>query len=203
LAQLRIAETEKYAHVTFFFDGGEERAFPGENRILIPSPRVATYDLQPEMSAPEVTDRLVEAIDAGKYDVIIVNYANGDMVGHSGILAAAVRAVEAVDGCLGRVEAAVRRAGGCMLVTADHGNAEMMRDPETGQPHTAHTIGPVPIVLVNPPPGVAALRDGRLADVAPTLLALLRLPQPAEMTGRSLLADPSRQSIRPAHRATA
>ncbi len=187
LTQLRIAETEKYAHVTFFFNGGEEKVFPGEDRILVPSPRVATYDLQPEMSAPEVTDRLVEAIGSGKYDVIIVNYANGDMVGHTGIMEAAIKAVETVDGCLGRLEAAIRDAGGCMLVTADHGNAECMRDHETGQPHTAHTVGHVPAVLVNPPAGIDGLRDGRLADVAPTLLALIGLPQPSEMTGRPLI----------------
>ncbi len=187
LTQLRIAETEKYAHVTFFFNGGEERCFAGEERILVPSPKVATYDLQPEMAAPEVTDRLVAAVRSGAFDVIIVNYANGDMVGHTGIMAAAIKAVETVDACLGRLTEAVVEAGGCLLVTADHGNAEMMRDPATGQPHTAHTATPVPAVLVNPPPGVAGLADGRLADVAPTLLAILGLPQPAEMTGRSLL----------------
>lgn len=187
MTQLRIAETEKYAHVTFFFNGGEERQFPGEERILVPSPKVATYDLQPEMSAPEVTDRLVEAIGSGKFDVVIANYANGDMVGHTGVLEAAIKAAETVDACLGRLEKAVRDAGGCMLVTADHGNAEMMRDPATGQPHTAHTATPVPAVLVNPPAGVTGLEKGRLADVAPTLLALMGLPQPEEMTGHSLL----------------
>lgn len=189
LTQLRIAETEKYAHVTFFFNGGEERVFPGEDRILVPSPKVATYDLQPEMSAFEVTDKLVEAIGSGKYDAIIVNYANGDMVGHTGFMDATIKAVEAVDACLGRLDEAVRQAGGCMLITADHGNAECMRDHETGQPHTAHTVGKVPLVLVNPPAGVRALRDGRLADVAPTLLALIGLPQPREMTGTPLIAD--------------
>ncbi|MBK5953618.1 phosphoglycerate mutase (2,3-diphosphoglycerate-independent) [Rhodospirillum rubrum] len=187
MTQLRIAETEKYAHVTFFFNGGRETSFPGEERILIPSPKVATYDLQPEMSAPELTDRLVEVIDAGRFDVIIVNYANGDMVGHSGILEAAIKAVEAVDGCLGRVEEAVVRAGGTMLVTADHGNAELMRDPVTGEPHTAHTTGRVDLLLVNGPEG-ASLADGRLADLSPTLLALIGLPQPAEMTGKTLVA---------------
>jgi 2,3-bisphosphoglycerate-independent phosphoglycerate mutase len=187
LHQLRIAETEKYAHVTFFFNGGREAPFPGEERILVPSPKVATYDLQPEMSAPEVTDRLVEAIGSGKFDVVVLNYANADMVGHSGDLAAAIKAVEAVDACLGRLAEAVERAGGSLLITADHGNAEMMRDPKTGQPHTAHTTNPVPLVLVNPPPGIIGLEDGRLADIAPTLLAIMKLKQPKAMTGHSLL----------------
>jgi 2,3-bisphosphoglycerate-independent phosphoglycerate mutase len=187
LHQLRIAETEKYAHVTFFFNGGREEPFAGEERILVPSPKVATYDLKPEMSAPEVTDRLVEAIDSGRFDVVVLNYANADMVGHSGDLAAAIRAVEAVDACLGRLDEAVERAGGSLLITADHGNAEMMRDPKTGQPHTAHTTNPVPLVLVNPPPGITGLEDGRLADIAPTLLAIMGLKQPTAMTGRSLL----------------
>ena len=186
--QLRIAETEKYAHVTFFFNGGREQVYDGEDRILVPSPKVATYDLQPEMSAPEVTDRLVEAIGSGKYDLIVVNYANGDMVGHTGVLEAAMKAAHTVDGCLARLEAAVTAAGGVMLVTADHGNAEMMTDPDSHEPYTAHTTGPVDVLLVNPPAGVTALADGRLADVAPTLLALLGLPQPAEMTGRCLLS---------------
>jgi 2,3-bisphosphoglycerate-independent phosphoglycerate mutase len=188
LTQLRIAETEKYAHVTFFFNGGREHEFAGESRILVPSPKVATYDLKPEMSAPEVTDQLVAAIDAGRFDVIIVNYANTDMVGHSGDIAAAIKAVEAVDQSLGRLADAVTRAGGALLITADHGNAETMRDPETGQPHTAHTLNPVPLLLVNPPAGIAGLRDGRLADIAPTLLALLGLRQPAAMTGRPLVS---------------
>jgi 2,3-bisphosphoglycerate-independent phosphoglycerate mutase len=187
LTQLRIAETEKYAHVTFFFNGGREEVFSGESRILVPSPKVATYDLKPEMSAPEVTDKLVEAIDSGRFDVIVVNYANTDMVGHSGDLQAAIKAVEAVDQCLGRVADAVKRAGGTMLITADHGNAEMMRDPETGQPHTAHTTNPVPLLLVNPPPGVASISDGRLCDIAPTLLQLLGLKQPKAMTGHALV----------------
>ena len=187
LRQLRIAETEKYAHVTFFLNGGEERVFPGEDRILVPSPKVATYDLQPEMSAPEVTDRLVEAIRSGKYDLIVVNYANADMVGHTGDLKAAIRAVETIDACLGRLEAALRETGGAMLVTADHGNLEMMSDPATAQAHTAHTTGPVPALLLNAPRPVR-LRDGRLADIAPTLLELLGLPKPVEMTGASLLA---------------
>ncbi len=186
MTQLRIAETEKYAHVTFFFNGGEERVYPGEERILIPSSKVATYDLQPEMSAPQVTDSLVEAIESDQFDVIICNYANGDMVGHTGILLAAIKATEAVDVALGRVEAAVREKGGALLITADHGNCEMMRDPATGEPHTAHTVGKVPAILVNVP-GVAHMAEGRLADIAPTILALLGMPKPAEMTGQSLL----------------
>ncbi len=186
LAQLRIAETEKYAHVTFFFSGGREVPFPGEERILIPSPKVATYDLQPEMSCPELTGRLVEAIASGRFDAIVCNIANPDMVGHSGILRAAIRAAEAVDVAIGRITAAVRAAGGALVITADHGNLEMMRDPVTGQPHTAHTVGPVPLVYVGERP--ARLREGgALRDVAPTLLDLMRLPQPAAMTGRSLL----------------
>jgi 2,3-bisphosphoglycerate-independent phosphoglycerate mutase len=189
LTQLRIAETEKYAHVTFFLNGGEERVFPGEERILVPSPKVATYDLKPEMSAFEVTDKLVAAVESGRFDLIVVNYANGDMVGHTGILAAAVKAAEAVDACLGRLETAVKKAGGALLITADHGNLEMMRDPETGEPHTAHTLNPVPVILVNGPAWAKALRNGRLADVAPTLLRLMGLAQPAEMTGRSLIAE--------------
>ena len=189
LRQLRIAETEKYAHVTFFFNGGEEREFRGESRILVPSPKVATYDLKPEMSAPEVTDRLVEAIDAGSFDLIVVNYANTDMVGHTGIIEAAVKAVEAVDACIGRVAAAVAKAGGVMFVTADHGNAEQMLDHETGQAHTAHTLNLVPAMLVGAGGGIT-LADGKLADVAPTLLDVMGLPKPAEMTGRSLLRRP-------------
>ena len=187
LTQLRIAETEKYPHVTFFFNGGEERVYPGEDRILVPSPKVAPYDLQPEMSAAEVTDKVVAAVDSGKYDLIVINYANPDMVGHSGILSAAIKAVEAVDASLGRLEAAVRAQGGVMLVTADHGNCELMKDPETNGPHTAHTLDKVPLVLVNGPAGVKAIRSGRLADIAPTLLDLMKLPQPEEMTGKSLI----------------
>ncbi|MFC5356083.1 2,3-bisphosphoglycerate-independent phosphoglycerate mutase [Azospirillum himalayense] len=187
LTQLRIAETEKYPHVTFFFNGGEERVYPGEDRILVPSPKVATYDLQPEMSAAEVTDKVVAAVDSGKYDLVVINYANPDMVGHSGILSAAIKAVEAVDASLGRLEAAVRAQGGVMLVTADHGNCELMKDPQTNGPHTAHTLDKVPLVLVNGPAGVSAIRSGRLADIAPTLLDLMKLPQPAEMTGKSLI----------------
>jgi 2,3-bisphosphoglycerate-independent phosphoglycerate mutase len=186
LKQLRIAETEKYAHVTFFFNGGEERLFAGEERILVPSPKVATYDLKPEMSAYEVTDKLVEAIQADKFDLIVVNFANTDMVGHSGNLAAAIKAVEAVDRCLGRLRAAVEAKGGAILITADHGNAETMTDPVTGEPHTAHTLNRVPVIVV----GARGRKvvDGKLADVAPTLLDLMGLPKPATMTGRSLLA---------------
>jgi len=187
LTQLRIAETEKYAHVTFFLNGGLEKEFPGESRIMVPSPKVATYDLQPEMSAGEVTDRIVEAIAAQSYDVIIVNYANGDMVGHTGILPAAVKAAETIDACLGRLEAALQKVGGTMLVSADHGNLEMMRDPDTHERHTQHTTGPVAVVLVNGPASVTALENGRLADLAPTVLALMGLAQPADMTGHPLL----------------
>lgn len=186
LTQLRIAETEKYAHVTFFFSGGREALFAGEQRILIPSPKVATYDLQPEMSCPELTEKLVAAIASQHFDVIICNIANPDMVGHSGILEAAILAAQAVDVAIGKVVEAVRATGGALLVTADHGNLEMMRDPTTGQPHTAHTVGPVPLVYVGD--RKAALRaGGALRDVAPTLLDLLGLPQPADMTGQSLL----------------
>jgi 2,3-bisphosphoglycerate-independent phosphoglycerate mutase len=187
LRQLRIAETEKYPHVTFFFNGGQEAVYPGESRIMVPSPKVATYDLQPEMSAAEVTEKVVAAIDSAAFDLIIINYANCDMVGHSGILTAAIKAVEAVDAGLGAVVAAVQRQGGAMLVTADHGNCETMLDPTTGGPHTAHTLNRVPMVLVGAPAGVTKLADGKLADVAPTLLALLGLPQPAAMDGVSLL----------------
>ena len=187
MTQLRIAETEKYAHVTFFFSGGREDPYAGETRILVPSPKVATYDLQPEMSCPEVTAKLVDAIDQRAFDVIVCNIANPDMVGHTGILAAAVQAAEAVDHAVGAIEAAVRRVGGALLITADHGNLEQMRDPATGQPHTAHTVGPVPLVYVGQRD--AQLRTGgALRDVAPTVLDLLGLPQPAEMTGHSLLA---------------
>lgn len=185
LRQLRIAETEKYAHVTFFFNGGEERPYPLEERILVQSPKVATYDLQPEMSAPELTERLVAAIRSGAFDVIICNVANPDMVGHSGSLEAAVQAVEAVDRCLADVKAAIDHAGGGMLVTADHGNVEQMTDPLTGQPHTAHTTNKVPLLFHGGPARV--LDGGSLRDIAPTMLALLGLPQPAEMTGRCLL----------------
>lgn len=184
--QLRIAETEKYAHVTFFFNGGEEQVFPGEDRILIPSPKVATYDLQPEMSAYEVCDKLVEAIESKKYDLIVANFANGDMVGHTGIMAAAIAAVEAVDSCVGRIDAALKSVGGTMILTADHGNAELMKDPVTGEPYTQHTVGKVYALLVNGPASVKEMHEGRLADLAPSALALMGLPQPAEMTGKPL-----------------
>ena len=187
LKQLRIAETEKYAHVTFFFNGGKETLFDGEERILIPSPKVATYDLKPEMSAYEVTDKLVEAINNDTFDVIIVNYANGDMVGHTGVMAAAIKAVEAVDTCVGRVVDATLKQGGAIFITADHGNAERMVDDETGAPYTAHTNTPVKAVLVGAPDNVTGLADGKLADVAPTLLDLMGLEKPTEMTGHSLL----------------
>ena len=189
LRQLRIAETEKFAHVTYFFNGGRERVFAGEERILVPSPQVATYDLKPEMAAAEVTDRLVAALRQQRFDLAICNFANPDMVGHTGIFPAAVRAVEAVDLCLGRLAGAVAQAGGRMLITADHGNVETMRDPRTGQAHTAHTTNPVPLVLTGADAGWS-LRPGGLADIAPTLLQLLGLPQPARMSGRSLLLPP-------------
>lgn len=184
--QLRIAETEKYAHVTFFFSGGREEPFPGEERILIPSPKVATYDLQPEMSAPEVTDRIVDAIENQRYDVIVVNYANGDMVGHSGVFDAAVKAVECLDTCVGRIVEALEKVGGEALITADHGNVEQMSDESTGQAHTAHTTEPVPFIYVGKRD--FKVRDGGvLADVAPTMLMLLGMDKPAEMTGTSIL----------------
>ena len=184
--QLRMAETEKYPHVTYFLNGGREEPYRGEERIMVPSPKVATYDLKPEMSAPELTDKAVAAIDSGKYDLIVLNYANPDMVGHTGSLPAAIKAVETVDTGLGRIAEAVERAGGALLVTADHGNCEMMRDPLTGGPHTAHTTNPVPVVLLGAR-NRALVADGRLADIAPTLLELMGLPKPREMTGASLL----------------
>ncbi|MFP3922737.1 2,3-bisphosphoglycerate-independent phosphoglycerate mutase [Pseudomonas sp. W5-36] len=184
--QLRIAETEKYAHVTFFFSGGREEPFPGEERILIPSPKVATYDLQPEMSAPEVTDRIVDAIEHQRYDVIVVNYANGDMVGHSGIMEAAVKAVECLDVCVGRITQALEKVGGEALITADHGNVEQMTNEETHQPHTAHTTEPVPFVYVGKR-DLKVREGGVLADVAPTMLMLLGMEIPQEMTGTPIL----------------
>ena len=184
--QLRIAETEKYAHVTFFFNGGLETPFDGEERILVPSPKVATYDLQPEMSAPEVTDKLVEAIKSGKYDLVVCNYANGDMVGHTGKLDAAIKAAECLDECVKRVVEALDEVGGEALITADHGNCEQMTDPNSGQVHTAHTIGPVPLVYTGHRK-VVLKNDGSLSDVAPSLLALMGMEQPKEMTGHSLV----------------
>ena len=184
--QLRMAETEKYAHVTYFLNGGREEPFPGEDRIMVPSPKVATYDLRPEMSAPELTDKAVAAIASDKYDLIVLNYANPDMVGHTGSLPAAIKAVETVDAGLGRIAQAIEKSGGALLVTADHGNCEMMRDPQTGGPHTAHTTNPVPLLLVGAR-NRALNAEGRLADIAPTLLELMELPKPKEMTGASLL----------------
>ncbi|WP_434457501.1 2,3-bisphosphoglycerate-independent phosphoglycerate mutase [Stutzerimonas urumqiensis] len=184
--QLRIAETEKYAHVTFFFSGGREEPFDGEERILIPSPKVATYDLQPEMSAPEVTDRIVEAIEQQRFDAIMVNYANGDMVGHTGVFDAAVKAVECLDSCLGRITEALAKVGGEALITADHGNVEQMSDESTGQAHTAHTCEPVPFIYFGQ--RQARIREGGvLADVAPTMLTLMGLPVPPEMTGKTIV----------------
>lgn len=185
LKQLRIAETEKYAHVTFFFNGGREETFPGEDRILIPSPKVATYDLKPEMSAYELTDRLVDAIKSKKYTLIVVNYANTDMVGHTGNFKAAQKAVEAVDLCLGRIKEAVEKTGACLLITADHGNAEVMYDESLHSPHTAHTLNPVPFILFNGPK--EQLHSGKLSDIAPTILQILNLSKPVSMTGVSLL----------------
>jgi 2,3-bisphosphoglycerate-independent phosphoglycerate mutase len=188
LRQLRIAETEKYAHVTFFFNCGREEPFPGEERLLVPSPRdVPTYDHKPEMSAFQVTDQILARLREGDYDFILVNYANPDMVGHTGVLPAATKAVETIDACLDRVTEALLAAGGTALVTADHGNCELMVDPATGEPHTAHTTNPVPIWWVTREPDGRRLRDGTLADIAPTVLDLLDLPVPKEMTGRSLL----------------
>jgi 2,3-bisphosphoglycerate-independent phosphoglycerate mutase len=186
MTQLRLAETEKYAHVTFFFSGGREELFPGEARELVPSPDVATYDLKPEMSAPEVTDKLVEAIESGKYDLIVCNYANGDMVGHTGIYEAAVAAVETLDACLGRVESALLKVGGEALITADHGNCEQMIDYQSGQHHTQHTTELVPLVYIGQRQVRLDPAGGILADIAPTLLGLMDLPQPEEMTGRNL-----------------
>ncbi len=187
LTQARIAETEKYAHVTFFFNGGVEEPNPGEDRILVNSPKVATYDLKPEMSAYEVCDKLVEAIKSDKYDVIIINFANPDMVGHTGVEAAAISAVEAVDECVGKTVAALKEAGGQMFLCADHGNAEQLVDYETGAPFTAHTINPVPFILINADPAYKLREGGCLADIAPTLIELMGMTQPAEMTGKSLL----------------
>jgi 2,3-bisphosphoglycerate-independent phosphoglycerate mutase len=183
--QLRISETEKYAHVTFFYSGGREDEYEGEERILVPSPKVATYDLQPEMNSKELTDKLVAAIESGKFDVIVCNYPNGDMVGHTGVYAAAIKAVEAVDACVGRVTEALAKVGGECLITADHGNAEQMVNPETGQAHTAHTSELVPFIYFGRDATTRA--DGTLSDVAPTMLHLMGMPQPKEMTGKPIV----------------
>ena len=187
MTQLRIAETEKYAHVTFFFNGGEEKQYPGEDRILVPSPKVETYDMKPEMSAYEVTEKVLEAIESGKYDCIILNYANPDMVGHTGNLDAAVKAVETVDECVGKVVKAVKDKKGNLLITADHGNAEQMIDYSTGEPHTAHTTNLVPLIIITEKENQKIKQDGKLADLAPTILDLMNLEKPEEMTGESLL----------------
>ena len=189
MTQARIAETEKYAHVTFFFNGGVEEPNKGEDRILVKSPKVATYDLQPEMSAYEVCDKLVEAIKSGSYDVIIINFANPDMVGHTGVEAAAVKAIEAVDECVGRAVEAIKEVDGQMFICADHGNAEQLIDSETGEPFTAHTTNPVPFLLVNADPSYKLREGGCLADIAPTLIELMGMEQPSEMTGKSLLVE--------------
>ncbi|MCD7736352.1 MAG: 2,3-bisphosphoglycerate-independent phosphoglycerate mutase [Lachnospiraceae bacterium] len=187
MTQARIAETEKYAHVTFFFNGGVEAPNPGEDRILVKSPKVATYDLQPEMSAPQVCEKVVEAVTSGKYDVVITNFANPDMVGHTGVLEAAIKAIETVDECVGKVVEAVKSVDGKLFICADHGNAEQLIDYETGAPFTAHTTNPVPFILVNCGEGVGLREGGRLADIVPTLIELMDMEQPAEMTGQSLL----------------
>lgn len=187
LRQLRIAETEKYPHVTFFFNGGREEPYPNEERIVVPSPKVATYDLQPEMSAVTVTDKVVTAINSGTLDFVVLNYANPDMVGHTGSIDAAIKAVSTIDLCLARLVDAVKQQGGLVLLTADHGNCEMMYDPITQGPHTAHTLEKVPVILINAPKNISKLRDGKLADVAPTLLQLMGLPKPTQMDGESLI----------------
>ena len=187
LRNLRVAETEKYAHVTYFFNGGIEQPFPGEDRVLVPSPKVATYDLKPEMSAAGIADAVIKAVEDGTFDVIIVNFANADMVGHSGKIEPTIKAVETVDACLGRIEPAVRAKGGALLITADHGNAEMMIDPATGGPHTAHTTNPVPFIVVAENGKKFSLKPGgSLRDISPTVLGMLGIPQPKEMTGQDL-----------------
>ena len=186
LTQLRIAETEKYAHVTFFFNGGEEKQYPGEDRILVPSPKVATYDLQPEMSANEVTENVVNAIESNKYNAIILNYANPDMVGHTGNLPATIKAVEAIDKCIEKVVDAILKQHGTLIITADHGNCEQMIDYKTGEPHTAHTTNPVPLILVTENKDLK-IKSGKLADLAPTMLEILNIEKPKEMTGESIL----------------
>jgi len=187
LRNLRVAETEKYAHVTYFFNGGVEQPFPGEDRVLVPSPKVATYDLKPEMSAAGIAEAVVKAVEDGTFDVIIVNFANADMVGHSGKIEPTVKTVETVDACLGEIEKAVRARGGAMLITADHGNAEQMIDPATGGPHTAHTTNPVPFIVVSESANQFTLKPkGSLRDISPTILGMLNLPEPKEMTGKDL-----------------
>jgi 2,3-bisphosphoglycerate-independent phosphoglycerate mutase len=191
LTQFHTAETEKYAHVTFFFNGGREAPFPGEDRLLVPSPKVATYDLKPEMSAPELTRVAVERIESGAYDVVIMNYANADMVGHTGVMEAAIKAVEAVDDGVGKVVEAALARGGAILITADHGNAEQLIEYDTGKPLTSHTTNPVPFYFVVPQwPNVTLRTDGILADVAPTMLQLLGIARPPSMTGRTLIVGP-------------
>ena len=187
LRNLRVAETEKYAHVTYFFNGGIEKPFPGEDRVLVQSQKVATYDLKPEMSAAGIADAVIKATEEGTFDVMIVNFANADMVGHSGKLEPTIRAVETVDACLGRIELSVRAKGGAMLITADHGNAEQMIDPATGGPHTAHTTNPVPLILVAENSKTFSLKPGgSLRDISPTILAMLDADEPKDMTGRDL-----------------
>jgi 2,3-bisphosphoglycerate-independent phosphoglycerate mutase len=189
MRNLRVAETEKYAHVTYFFNGGVEQPFPGEERVMVQSPKVATYDLKPEMSAAGIADAVIKATEEGTFDVIIVNFANADMVGHSGKIEPTVKAVETVDGCLGRIEAVVRAKGGAMLITADHGNAEMMIDPATGGPHTAHTTNPVPFIVVAEDAQRFTLKpNGSLRDISPTMLGILGVDEPKEMTGTDLRA---------------
>ena len=193
--QLRMAETEKYPHVTYFLNGGREEPYEGEDRIMVPSPKVATYDLQPEMSAPELTDKAVEAIESGKYDLIVLNFANPDMVGHTGSLPAAIKAVETVDTGLGKIADAIEQMGGALLVTADHGNCEMMSDPATGGPHTAHTHQSGAADADGRAATASLVKEGRLADIAPTMLELMGLPKPTEMTGTSLLRGRVRQAV--------
>jgi 2,3-bisphosphoglycerate-independent phosphoglycerate mutase len=193
LRNLRVAETEKYAHVTYFFNGGVEQPFPGEDRLLVQSPKVATYDLKPEMSAAGIAQAVVKAVEDGTFDVMIVNFANADMVGHSGKIEPTIKAVETVDACLGEIEKAVRAKGGAMLITADHGNAEMMIDPATGGPHTAHTTNPVPFIVVSENANQFTLKpNGSLRDISPTILGMLSLPEPEEMTGQDLRAMKNR-----------
>lgn len=189
MTQARIAETEKYAHVTFFFNGGVEEPNKGEKRFLVKSPKVATYDLQPEMSAPEVCENLVNAIKGGEFDVIICNFANPDMVGHTGVIDAAIKAVETVDTCVGKAVDAVKEVGGVIFLCADHGNCEQLINYETGEPHTAHTTNPVPFVLINADEKYGLKAGGKLCDIVPTLIDLMGMEQPKEMTGHSLLSD--------------